>query len=205
MRRFDATYDARETSGKSASGFRLRTRPNPHYPRIGPRPLHLLELFRLLLLFLLEGLLLLLPPLGRPHAVSVGVDCLESLDDVRLAQPYPVHLIAQRRPVGLGIVRPAEQLELALPRRQPLDQTVNLVRLVRSGADLEAEEGGGGREGRRKRLDYSEKKMQIAQGRICNWKLYLGDNDITVKAPVALRISLNTNDAVFFSMVNPVT
>ena len=59
--------------------------------------------------------------------------------------------------------------------------------------------------GRRKRLDYSEKKMQIAQGRICNWKLYLGDNDITVKAPVALRISLNTNDAVFFSMVNPVT
>ena len=47
--------------------------------------------------------------------------------------------------------------------------------------------------------------MQISDATILNWKLYLGDNDITVKAPVALRVSLNTDDAVFFSVVDPVT
>jgi hypothetical protein len=52
---------------------------------------------------------------------------VESLNDVLFNKLNSIELISKSRPIGLNVVRATKQLQLASPRSQTLDETVDLV------------------------------------------------------------------------------
>ena len=69
--------------------------------------------------------------------VAVGVDLVPPVEHLLVVDHDAVQLVAERHPVGVDVVRPPEQLDLARARGQPLDDAVDLVGLVARGPDLE--------------------------------------------------------------------
>lgn len=68
--------------------------------------------------------------------VAIGISRLERADQLRLDNLDARDLIAERDPVATTIVRSAEQFNLPGARRQPLDDAIDFIRLVRRVAHL---------------------------------------------------------------------
>eukprot|EP00037_Helgoeca_nana_P018289 m.174965 g.174965 ORF g.174965 m.174965 type:complete len:359 (-) comp24384_c0_seq1:837-1913(-) len=64
------------------------------------------------------------------------IDFVESLDHVGFNQPDAVQLVPQGGPIWLDVMGPPEKFELAGTGRQPLDQTIDFVGLLRGLSEL---------------------------------------------------------------------